>query len=66
MPVMGGKEDVECGGGGGREELSVRMVRVDVALEEVGWAVKEKFSGDGDGVVGKGVGDVLSRWCREE
>lgn len=68
IPVVGGKEEVEWGSGGGKEELSVRMVRVDVALEEVGWGVKEKFAGTGDGaeVVGKGVGEVLGRWCREE
>ena len=70
VPVVGGGREaqVEWGSaGGGREELSVRMVRVDVALEEVGWGVREKFQGKGDGeVVGKGVGDVLGRWCREE
>ena len=33
--------------GGGREELSVRMVRVDVALEEVGWGVEGEVCGYG-------------------
>ena len=67
LPVVGGKEEVE-GAGGGKEELSVRMVRVDVSLEEVAWGVKEKYAGAGDGeeVAGKGVGEVLGRWCREE
>lgn len=65
--MVGGREEVEWGGGGGREELSVRMVRVDVALEEVGWGLREKFAGTGDGeAVGRGVGEVLGRWCREE
>lgn len=65
---------VEGDGLGGREELSVRMVRVDVSLEEVAWGVREKFgevgaAGAGSGSVtgiAKGVGEVLWRWCREE
>jgi len=37
------------------------MWRVDVTLEEVAWAVREKFGGAG----ASGVGDVLGKWCRE-
>ena len=52
VPVMKGKSDE------GGEGAETRMVRVDVALEEVGWAVKGKWEG-------RGVGEVIGRWCKE-
>lgn len=51
-PVVKGKGDE------GGEGAETRMVRVEVALEEVGWAVKGKWEG-------KGVGEVIGRWCKE-
>jgi hypothetical protein len=48
---------------GGREEVGVRMVRVDVGLEEIALGVKEKFGEEGGG---KGVAELLGRWCKEE
>lgn len=67
LPVVGGREGVDFEGGG-KEEISVRMVRVDVTLEEIAWGVKSRFSagaGNEEGI-GRGVGEVLGRWCREE
>jgi origin recognition complex subunit 4 len=60
LPVHG-RGDGE--GLGGREEVGVRMVRVDVGLDEVAWGVKEKFAEEGGG---KGVAELLGRWCKEE
>lgn len=43
----------------GGEGASVRMWRADVTLEEVAWAVKQKWRESG------GARDVLAKWCRE-
>ncbi len=40
----------------GDEGVETRMWRVDVSLEEVGASLES---------VGKGVGDVLGKWCKE-
>ena len=53
VPVVKGKGDGEGG-----EGCETRMMRVEVALEEVGWAVKAKWEG-------RCVGEVIGRWCRE-
>ena len=58
---VGGNEGL-----GGKEELAVRMVRVAFSLEEVAWGVREKFSSREFSEGGRGLGDVLGRWCREE
>lgn len=43
----------------GGDGVATRMVRVDVTLDEVAWAVKEKF-----GAVGT-LGEMLVKWCKE-
>ena len=58
VPVVGRCEE----GGIGGVEGETRMFRGDVGLEEVAWGVRCKFEGE----EGRGVGEVLGRWCREE
>ena len=58
-PVAGGNPGgklVDEGFGG--EAAASRLFRLDVTLDEVAWAVKEKM-----GVIGPG--EVLSKWCKE-
>ncbi|KIX02376.1 uncharacterized protein Z518_08317 [Rhinocladiella mackenziei CBS 650.93] len=52
---VAGKFGDEALGGDG---MGTRLFRVDVTLDEVAWAVKEKL-----GVVG--AGEVLAKWCKE-
>lgn len=42
----------------GGDSIGVRMFRVDLALDEIAWAVREKL-----GAVG--AGEVLAKWCNE-
>ncbi|KIV84790.1 hypothetical protein PV11_00548 [Exophiala sideris] len=42
----------------GGDSVGVRMFRVDVALDEIAWAVRERLGG-------VGAGEVLSKWCNE-
>ena len=42
----------------GGDGLVTKMVRVDVTLDEVAWAVKEKLGG-------AGAGETLIKWCKE-
>ena len=42
----------------GGDGIGVRMFRVDVALDEIAWAVRERL-----GAVG--AGEVLTKWCNE-
>jgi len=58
VPVTG--LGVGPGEDGASENADSRMWRVDVSLDEVAWAVKEKL-----GSVGVGVGEQLGKWCRE-
>ena len=63
VPMSGlGSNNVAVGKVGdeglGGEGLGVRMFRLDVTLDEVAWAVKEKL-----GTVG--AGEVLTKWCKE-
>jgi origin recognition complex subunit 4 len=52
---VGGRAGEEGIGG---ESAGTRMYRLDVTLDEVAWAVKEKLGN-------VGAGDVLGKWCRE-
>jgi hypothetical protein len=66
LPVTGrGGNAGDVEGLGGKEEVGVRMVRIDVSLDEVAWGVREKF-GVGEEGGGKGVAQLLGRWCKEE
>ncbi|EXJ90556.1 hypothetical protein A1O1_03659 [Capronia coronata CBS 617.96] len=53
--VPGGRLGDEGLGGDG---VAARMFRVDVTLDEVAWAVKEKLGN-------VGIGEVLEKWCKE-
>ncbi|EXJ58108.1 hypothetical protein A1O7_05532 [Cladophialophora yegresii CBS 114405] len=52
---VGGRLDDEGLGGDG---IVTRMFRVDVTLDEVAWAVKQKLGA-------AGAGEILYKWCRE-
>ncbi|KAI1618636.1 origin recognition complex subunit 4 [Exophiala viscosa] len=42
----------------GGDSIGVRMFRVDVALDEIAWAVRERLGA-------AGAGEVLTKWCNE-
>lgn len=66
VPAVGGRDDDGgLGVGEAGEAEETRMWRCEVGLEDVLWAIREKFEGDGDAGVGAGAGEVLVKWCRE-
>lgn len=42
----------------GSDGASSRMFRLDITIDEVAWAIKQKLGTTG-------VGDMLTRWCKE-
>ncbi|KAK5069997.1 origin recognition complex subunit 4 [Lithohypha guttulata] len=63
VPVVGAREDDGGMRGGGAEVGDTRSWRSEVALEDVAWAIGQKFEDEGG--FGGGAGEVLSKWCSE-